>query len=112
MALTIANQPDGFNLFGTIPVQFANLTGDAAYPTGGYPVTGKQFGLGDGASTATSNGIRGIDVIGQNTASDLTSLVYNSQTGNVMLLAAGIEVANGTNVSTYTFNVIVFAYAE
>lgn len=119
MALTATNQPDGFNIFGTVPVQFATLTFDATPPAGGYPINGQLFGLGSGAGTASSNGIRGVDFIGGNTASAGYVFAYNYQTGTVGVFetaatptAAAPLAAVTTTLATVSVNVIIYAYAE
>lgn len=122
MALSELFLGDDWTTFGNIPVRLANLAPDAAYPTGGYPTTGAIFG---GAPTqgfqTANNGIRGIVLIGQNTAAAGYVPVYNSQTGNWQVFESGIEnvaaqplaeVANGTNLSTLLFNVLVLLAGE
>lgn len=125
MALSELFLGDDWTQLGNIPIRLANLAPDAAYPTGGYPTTGALFG---GAPTqgfqTANNGIRGIVLIGQNTASAGYIPVYNSQTGNWQVFESAAqaaapftaaplaEVANGTNLSTLLFNVLVLLAGE
>jgi hypothetical protein len=50
-----------------------------------------------------------VDILGQNTASILSQLVYNAQTGNVQLITAGVEAAPGFNAAAYVFYVLALA---
>lgn len=122
MALSELFLGDDWSTFGNIPVRLANLAPDAAYPTGGYSLTGALFGGSptQGFQTA-NNGIRGIILVGQNTASLGYVPVYNSQTGNWQVVESAAEnvaaaplaeVANGTNLSTLLFNVLVLLAGE
>lgn len=108
---TAGNLGDRNNLFGTVPVVLDTWHGDASYPAGGYAVTGQLWGL-SGGSDAVNNGIRGISVVGQNTASLATTLVYNPQTGKLQILVGGVDETPATDVSTFVYTIIVYAQGE
>ena len=111
MAMTKKGLGDNFNLFGMIPGVIDGVVFDAAYPTGGYPVSGQLWGLAYTGGIA-NNGIRGIEFVGGNSASLLYTPFYNSQTGTIQVVTAGAEVANGTNLSAVAFDCVVYATGE
>ena|SRR5437660_9612434 len=45
MSVTFTKAGDGYNVEGAIPVQVGDLALDNSYPTGGYALTGANFGL-------------------------------------------------------------------
>lgn len=75
-------------LYGQLGVVSGRITGDAAYPTGGYAVAPlPKFGLKSVAGfLAQSDGVH--------------TAVYNAATDKIQLFVGGAEVANATNVST------------
>jgi hypothetical protein len=110
MALGISFPGDDQTVLGNIPARKCVLGLDAAYPAGGYPFTGTLIGMAPtGGLGAANNGIVGVDILGQNTASILSQLVYNAQTGNVQLITAGVEAAPGFNAAAYVFYVLALA---
>lgn len=116
MAATAQFLGDDTQYFGSVPVRFANLTLDNSYPAGGYVLTGQEFG---GASTgggfASNNGIRGVIVLGQNTAGAGGYVFeYNSQTGKLQAFWTGAvistalgEVTAATDLSAVVLNLLV-----
>lgn len=121
MALTITFPGDDQSQFGNIPVRFANIALDNSYPTGGYAVNGGMFaGAPTGGFQTANNGLRGIDFLGQNSASGGYVIQYNSQTGKIQafvmpaVAAAGplVEAAAATNLSTLVLNVLAYLAGE
>jgi hypothetical protein len=120
MAATATFTGDDISQFGNIPVRFANLTLDASYPAGGYAINGGLFGgASTGGGQASNNGLRGLDVIGSNTAAGGYVYSYNSQTGKMQVFWTGAvvstqlaEVTAATNLSTTVINVIAYLAGE
>ena len=111
MAITVVVLPDEGNVdLGPIPVSVVDITGDTSYPTGGYTAA---LGL-TAANLFCGRGINGLSWIGGNTASLGTVPFYNTTTGNLQILVTGsgsgvalAELANATNVSTFTWRFLV-----
>lgn len=122
MALTITPNEDSFNIFGTVPVKFATLApGVSDYPAGGYVLSGNQFGLAGsvGSPFGLKNGIRGVIVLGCNTAAIGYVPQWNSQTGAFEVLVSPAAetdplepVATNANLTGLQWNVLVLAAAE
>ena len=111
MAITVNLLADEQNVnLGPIPVSVVSITGDASYPTGGYT---SALGL-TAANLYCGRGINGMSWIGSNTAALGYVPFYNTQTGNLQILVTGsgsgvalAELANATNVSTFTWTFLV-----
>lgn len=120
MALTITFPGDDQSQFGNIPVRFANVALDNSYPTGGYAVNGGMFaGASTGGFQTANNGLRGLDIIGANSAAGGYVFEYNSQTGKLQAFWTGAalsgvlaEVAAATNLSTVVLNVLAYLAGE
>jgi hypothetical protein len=110
MAITVAQLADEGNVsLGAYPTSVVDITGDTSYPTGGY-----TSALGLSANNLNcGRGINGMSPLGTNTAAEGFLAVYNTQTGTLQIFesagsaAALSELANATNVSTYTFRFLV-----
>jgi hypothetical protein len=110
MAATIGLVSGGSeNVWGRQRIRLVTITGDASYPTGGYALTGNQFGL---------RSIDGIIVLGCVTAATGIMPYWNTTTQKWQLFYptngatspnAGEEIPNGTSVSTITFTVAVLS---
>ena len=98
------------NVLGRQRARLVTITGDASYPVGGYAFTGPQFGL---------RGIAGMIQMGVNTAAFGYIPVWNTQTQSLQIMdptagsgsgsRPGVEIAAGTNVSTFVFTVWVIS---
>ena len=85
---------------GDIKRCFAKVTFDASYPTGGYAFTPATFGF--------TLGIVGVD---PNPSSGAHFVVWDDVNSKLKVFTAkGTEVANATNLSTFTCNVEVAGY--
>lgn len=113
MAATSARTGDYNIIWGNNPGVLDSFIPDAAYPTGGYAVTGQLWGLSSTGARA-NNGIRAIIIRGFNTAALPYFLKYNGQLGTVLVYvqATGLEVANGTDLSALVFEVLVIGTGE
>jgi len=120
MAATATFAGDDWSQFGNVPVRFATLTLDASYPAGGYVLTGQTFGgAPTGGFTTANNGIRGLEVIGNNTAGAPYVYNYNAQTGFLQVFWTGAAVSSAlaevlatTNLSTTVLQVLVYLAGE
>ena len=77
------------------------ITGDASYPTGGWPITPGLFEL---------KSITAIDYSHATLAAAFSANVVRYDSVNSKLLvytAAGVEVANATNLSTFVATAVV-----
>lgn len=108
MSLGVTFLGDDQFAIGNVPARLAVLAPDSSYPTGGYAVTGQNFGeSGSGGLLPAENGIRGLIPVGINTAALGYVPVLNAQTGKVQITSgAGVEVSNATNLSTLQFYVL------
>ena len=108
MALTIIPVKGARSVSGTIREEFLDITLDASYPAGGYPVQPKDLNL--------STNIFGVEEVGFSlangappTAKRLLSFDFKNSKLQVFQEAGVVgplaEVANTTNVSTLTFRV-------
>lgn len=110
MALTIAAVRGARSVSGTIREEFFDITFDTSYPTGGYAVTARSFGIGAA--------LFGIAEVGQGlvagTATTVSyKLTYDPGTGKIQLFVSAAdtvaltEVANTTNLATRKIRVRV-----
>ena len=86
-----------------------NVVGDSSYPTGGSALTPQQLGL----TTVLYTQAEGIATTGSNNGS--SSFYYNTGTGKLQCFTTGAtgafnEVANTTNLSGLTIQVLAFGY--
>jgi hypothetical protein len=95
MAMTQARIQND-EIIGKRRVSYWTLTGDSAYPAGGYAVTGAQFGL---------RSIEGILQIGANSTG--YSVIYNTATAKLQFYSNGSEASG--NISTVSVKVIVIS---
>lgn len=103
------NQQGSPVAFGDLKMTVTNVTGDSAYPTGGSPVTPQQLGL----STVFAGQAEVYASTGANATSTAASLVVAAGGGSANLKCftnANAEVANATNVSGVTWQIIAFGY--
>ena len=107
MALAITFLGDDQFAIGNVPARLAQVTPDTSYPTGGYAINGGQFGMAStGGLLPANNGIRGIESVGQNTASTLYYSLYDAQAGKFIVMnAGGTQVTAGTDIHTLVFTV-------
>lgn len=121
MALTFTFPGDDQSQFGNIPVRFANIALDNSYPAGGYAVNGGNFaGASTGGFQPANNGLRGLSIVGRNTAAGGYVIQYNAQTGKIQVFvmpavaAAGplVEETAATNLSTLTIDVLAYLAGE
>lgn len=101
MALGIELKDDLKNIsLGPVPTSFAVITGDAAYPTGGYPVTGQMVSL---------RGITGIAMAGGNSMALGYTLYWNTETETLQVVApGGTELTSGSNITANSWTVFIF----
>lgn len=100
MALGVTFLGDDQFAIGNVPARLAQLTPDTSYPTGGYAVTGQNFGeSAAGGMLPAANGMRGYIQVGTNTSAALYTTVFNAQTGKIEFITAGSQVAGGTDLS-------------
>lgn len=99
MSLTSQRIRDGQDVWGMHMINMRDFTGDAAYPTGGYALTGTQFGFGNKA-------LDGVVCIGGDADSAIYDFYYNNVSRKLLILSAGAEVVNGTDLSTLTFRLL------
>jgi hypothetical protein len=91
---------------GDLKVTVTNVVGDSSYPTGGSAITAQQLGL---PTTVLFSQTEVAASSGTNCAS--TGSAYNSSTGKLVCFAnTGVEVANATNLSGITWQIIAFGY--
>ncbi len=77
MALTIADVADSEDVFGKHRTLVSDITGDASYPAGGYPVTAADFGI---------RRIYGMKFIGGNAASGALLPHFDTTNSKIMFL--------------------------
>lgn len=126
MAATITFLGDDQNVWGNIPVRLGKFTADNSYPPGGYVISGANFGgaasgaPGADGTNVANNGIRGLVIVGSDTADAGYLAQYNMQTGKVQFFVmpaaatAGplVEVTAATNLSTVVLYVLVLLAGE
>lgn len=105
MAVTIVKDPNQSNqpqAIGQFRVEFADITGDNSYPTGGYAITPGQFGMSKIVAVVVPN-------------SNGYAVTYVRSTGKLIVRATGgssgaafVEIANATDLSALTFFAIIF----
>lgn len=89
MSLTQTRVPDGFDFWGQNQVTIRDFTGDSSYPTGGYSLTGTNFGFG-------TKLLRGVVCIGGNAASVNYRVQYDNVNKKLLVLS--------TPPSVYTYS--------
>ena len=94
--------PDPENILGKWRAMQATYTGNAAYTAGGDAVPG--LGL---------RSVRGVIMLGQNTASIGVVPVYNTQTGKLQLFqqasGAGAFAEFSGNASTFVYSLLIIS---
>jgi hypothetical protein len=99
---------------GAEDYRITKVTGDTAYPTGGYPITPALFGFSAFANDGIGNGIP--PTVGYySVVSDLVNTPYsviNPANGNLQLFvtATNVEVANGTTAAGYSACLSAFGH--
>ncbi len=92
-------------VIGPLKVSVVNIVGDSAYPTGGSSLTPAQLGLG----TVLFSQAEVAGSTGSNCAA--AAAFYNTVTSKLQCLAnSGVEVANTTNLSGITWQILAFGY--
>jgi len=76
----------------------AAITGDTSYPTGGYPITPQDLGLG--------RQIDFLDIVNESVAIWGSSWNRATQKLQLYVLSTGAEVAAAVNVSTFTCDIV------
>jgi hypothetical protein len=90
---------------GGLRLSVTNIVGDSSYPTGGSAVTPVQLGL----NTVLFSQTEVAASTGSNCAS--TGSVYNASTAKLQCFAnTGVEIANTTNLSGITWQVIAWGF--
>ena len=79
---------------GTSYQTYVKMTGDNSYPTGGYPVTPRDVGLGDLTAIVPS---------GSNTAGTLLAAVFDQEADKILVSAAGVQEPNATDLHAVDF---------
>jgi hypothetical protein len=104
----IIDQPTGAttpHVEGNLKVSVTNVVGDSSYPTGGSALTPAQLGLNVVLFAQTET----IATTGTNCAS--TGSAYITGTSKLQCYAnTGAEVANATNLSGITWQIIAWGY--
>jgi hypothetical protein len=110
MAATIAGVQGGSeDVWGRHRVVIKDITGDAAYPTGGYAITGPQTGNRQILTMIPAGGVTAaLGLIPYwNTTTNKLQFFYPTETGTSPNV--GGEVPNGTNLSTITVRMLVIS---
>lgn len=84
-----------------------SVVGDASYPTGGSVVTPAQLTSGE-LSVIVFSQAEIQNLSGANSA--VASAFYNLVTGKLQCFGASAEIANATNLSGATFNILILGY--
>jgi len=96
MAITLVRIQSDLIIGGNRRASLWNVTGDSFYPSGGYAVTGANFGL---------RSIEGIDQWGTNTTG--STCVYNTLTGKLQFYTNGSEASG--NIATVINKILVIS---
>lgn len=99
MPLTSQRIRDGQDVWGMHMTCIRDFTGDASYPTGGYALTGTQFGFGN-------KPLDGVLCIGGDADAALFEVYYNNVTRKLIVSSAGAEVVNGTDLSALVWRLL------
>lgn len=103
------NQQASPVVIGDLKMTVTNIVGDSSYPTGGSPITPQQLGL----SAVLAAQAELFASTGANATSNTMSAVVSGGGGSVNLKCftnANAEVANATNISGVTWQIIAFGY--
>lgn len=93
MPVTITPVNGAKSVSGTIREEFYDVQFDSSYPTGGEPITSKDFGL---------LSIYGASVVGGNTACMPYRVAFDLSTSKLYVETAGAQVASATDLSGVT----------
>lgn len=85
MSLTSARIRDGQDVWGMHMTCIRDFTGDSSYPTGGYSLTGTQFGFG-------TKPLDGVLIIGGNAAAVSYDVIYDNVNKKLQVIGAGASV--------------------
>ena len=102
MAATVAVNKNG--VLGDIKYALVSVTGDASYPTGGYPLDVNQVGCPLTRLAVFQNE-------GNAGGAAVFAAIWNDATKKVQFYATqGVEVTAAVNVSAYTFQFLFLGY--
>lgn len=99
MALVSARIRDGQDVWGMHMTCIRDFTPNSTYPTGGYSLTGSQFGFG-------TKPLDGVVCIGGDADSSLYEFFYDNVNKKLVISSAGAEVVNGTDLSALTIRLL------
>lgn len=92
-----------FTVQGDKRVTIATVTGDTSYPQGGYSITANQLGLGNVLFLDSS--------FTRDSTPAVRAVSYNTSTSKLLFFdQAFAEIANGTNLSTFSGQLQAFGW--